>query len=218
MKKTRTLLAVAAAMAGLMLLGGTVAYAAPPAGPTRGEANAVFQSNFTGGFAIRTHNFEANGAPGGPAIPTPDSARIYPGEPDLEYCAQGWHVITLGVFNEVRQALSAEDLQFALDGVLLQTERTAIKKLQHPFPDFSENPLWAVSFGAFLAPGSLSLGSHEITTSIHNPMFGRRGVHYTVQRHRLLRTGQTGRIVQFPYRRLSECSGSSRGNNWMIAN
>ena len=73
MKKARTLLAVAAAVAGLMLLGGTLAYAAPPAGPTRGDANAVFQANFTGGFAIRTHNFEAKGAPGGPAIPTPDA-------------------------------------------------------------------------------------------------------------------------------------------------
>jgi hypothetical protein len=123
-----------------------------------------------GGFAIRTHNFEAQGAPGGPAIPTPDSARIYPGEPGLEYCAQGWHVITLGVFNEVRQSLSAVDMQFALDGVSLQTERTALKKLQHPFPDFSENPLWAVTFGAFLPPGSLSLGKHEIKTSIHNPV------------------------------------------------
>ena len=132
-----------------MLLGSTLAYAAPPAGPTRGEANAAFQSNFTGGFAIRTHNFEANGAPGGPAIPTPDSARIYPGEPDLEYCAQGWHVITLGVFDEVRQSLSTVDLQFALDGVALQTERTAIKKLQHPFPDFSEIPLWAESSSIF---------------------------------------------------------------------
>jgi hypothetical protein len=165
MKKARTLLAVAAAVAGLMLLGGTLAYAAPPAGPTRGDANAVFQANFTGGFAIRTHNFEANGAPGGPAIPTPDSARIYPGEPDLEYCAQGWHVITLGEFSDVRQALPLEDLQFALDGVPLQTERTAIKKLQHPDPNFSENPLWAVTFGAFLPPGSLSLGSHEIQTT-----------------------------------------------------
>jgi hypothetical protein len=182
MKKTRTLLAVAAAVAGLVLLGSTLAYAAPPAGPTRGEANAAFQANFTGGFAIRTHNFEANGAPGGPAIPTPDSARIYPGEHDLEYCPQGWHVITLGVFadpafypggnKEARQVLSTVDIHFALDGVSLQTERTAIKKLQHPFPDFSENPLWAVTFGAFLAPGSLSLGDHEIKTSIQAPVLG----------------------------------------------
>ncbi|HWI00138.1 MAG TPA: hypothetical protein VNT27_07390 [Propionibacteriaceae bacterium] len=173
MKKTRRFLAVAPAVAGLVLLGSTLAYAAPPAGPTRGEANATFQSNFTGGFAIRTHNPEAHGAPGGPAIPTPDSARIYPGEPDLEYCAQGWHVITLGIFDEkVRQALSTVDVQFALDGVSLQTERTAIKKLQHPFPDFSENPLWAVTFGAFLPPGSLSLGNHEIQTTIENPVLG----------------------------------------------
>ena len=53
----------------------------------------------------------------------------------------------------------------ALDGVPLQTERTAIKKLQHPDPNFSENPLWAVTFGSFLPPGSLSLGSHEIQTT-----------------------------------------------------
>jgi hypothetical protein len=180
--KKRTLLAVAAAVAGLVLLGGTLASAAPPTGPTRGEANAAFQSNFTGGFAIRTHNPEANGAPGGPAIPTPDSARIYPGESGLEYCQQGWHVITIGVFDdptlspggnkEARQTLSAVDIQFALDNVPLQTERTAIKKLQHPFADFSENPLWAVTFGAFLAPGSLSLGDHEIETGIQNPVLG----------------------------------------------
>ena len=171
MKKTRTFLTVSAAVVGLVLLGSTLAYAAPPTGPTRGEANAAFQSFFTGGFAIRTHNFEANGAPGGPVIPTPDSARIYPGEPDLEYCAQGWHVIILGVFDdEVRQSLSTVDIQFALDGVSVQTERTAIKKFQHT--DVVENPLWAATFGAFLAPGSLSLGSHEIKTSIHDPGFG----------------------------------------------
>ncbi len=168
----RLLLTAVMSAACALLLGSTPAYAAPLAGPTRGEANAAFQSNFTGGFAIRTHNLEANGAPGGPAIPTPDSARIYPGEPNLECCAQGWHVITLGVFNEVRQSLSTVDIQFALDGVSLQTERTAIKKLQHPFLDFSENPLWAVTFGAFLAPGSLSLCNPEIKTSIHNPVLG----------------------------------------------
>jgi hypothetical protein len=76
-------------------------------------------------FAIRTHNPEANGAPGGPAIPTPDSARIYPGESGLEYCQQGWHVITIGVFDdptlssggnkEAHRTLSAVDIQFALD-------------------------------------------------------------------------------------------------------
>jgi hypothetical protein len=132
MKRIRTSLAVVAAVAGLVLLGSTLAYAAPPAGPTRGEANAAFQSNFTGGFAIRTHSPEANGAPGGPAIPAPNSARIYPGEPDLEYCQQGWHVITLGIFDSERQLLSTVDVQYALDGVPLQTERTAIKTLQHP--------------------------------------------------------------------------------------
>lgn len=148
----------------------------PPAGPTRGEANAAFQSNFTGGFAIRTHNLKANGAPGGPAIPTPDSARIYRGEPDLEYCAQGWHVITLGVFNELRQSLSAEDLQFALDGVPLQTERTAIKKLQHPDPNFSENPLWAVTFGA-VSPAGVAFARQPRD---RNDLHRRLRAHYTV--------------------------------------
>ena len=75
-------------------------------------------------------------------------------------------------------------IQFALDGVSLQTERTAIKKFQHT--DVVENPLWAVTFGAFLVPGSLSLASHEVkraSTTLCPAM--RSSLH--VQRHRLLR-------------------------------
>ena len=131
-----------------------------------------------------------------------DRGRIYPGESGLEYCQQGWHVITIGVFDdptlspggnkEARKTLSAVDTQFALDNVPLQTERTAIKKLQHPFPDFSENPLWAVTFGAFLAPGSLSLGDHEIEQASTTPSSATRSsLHRSASS-----TAEFGRIVR----------------------
>jgi hypothetical protein len=177
----RRLAAAVASLALVVVLGSTVAQAVSDSGPTRGDAEAVFQAFFTGGFAIRAHNPLANGAPGVPLDPPPDSVRIYPLADDIEYCQQGWHVVLLGVWDdptlypggkkELIDYLSALDTQFVLDGVPLYTERTEIKRFTHPFPEFSENPLIGPNFGAFLPPGSLSLGTHELRTIQHAPDF-----------------------------------------------
>jgi hypothetical protein len=125
----------------LVALGGTAAKAATDGGPTRGDAQAAFEAFFTGGFAIRAHNPLAHGAPGTPAVIPPNTARIYPLEDDLEYCADGWHVVVLGFFDdpavypggrkEVVHYLSAVDVQFALDGIPVTTERTQIRRFPH---------------------------------------------------------------------------------------
>jgi len=175
---------VVAAVAGAVAvaaLGSTTAYAASPGAPTRGDAEGIFQAFFTGGSAIRTHNHLAGGAPGVPGETTPDGARIYPLLNDLVYCEQGWHVILLGIFDdpafyaggnrELFDFLSAFDLRFVLDGVPLETERTAIKRLAHTDPAFVEEG-FAVAFGAFLPPGALSVGAHELQTIIIHPVFG----------------------------------------------
>ena len=73
---------------------------------------------------------------------------------------------------ELRELLSAVTMEFILDGVPLEVERTAIKRFQHPLPEFSEVPFIVVNFGAFLPPGSLTLGTHELRTLIHDPAFG----------------------------------------------
>ena len=172
--------AVAGAMAAGALLT-TVSHAAPAGGPTRGDAQGVFQAFFSGGSAIRAHNPLAAGVPGVPVETTPDGARIYPGIDGLEYCEQGWHVVLLGLFDdpalyaggnrELFDVLSASAIQFELDGDPLETERTAVKRLSHPDPAFVEDA-FAVGFGAFLAPGDLDVGTHQLQTFIEDPVFG----------------------------------------------
>ena len=159
-----------------------MSYAASPGAQTRGDAQAQFEAFFTGGMSIRLSNPEAQGVPGVPIEPPLDSARIYPLLDGVVYCQQGWHVVMLGLFDdpnlypggkqELRDLLSAITDQFFLDGVPLEMERTAIKRFQHPPPEFSEDPFLVLTDGAFLAPGSLSLGTHELRTLVHDPVFG----------------------------------------------
>jgi hypothetical protein len=162
-------------------IGSTLAAKASAGPPTRGDAEAAFQAFFAGGSAIRAHNPLAGGAPGVPVDPPPDSTRIYPAIDDAVYCAQGWHVVMLASFDdptlypggnqELFEFLSAVTFQFFLDGAPLEMERTSIKRFPHPEPGFFENPLMAVTFGAFLQPGALSEGSHELRTIYHDPLF-----------------------------------------------
>lgn len=136
----------------------------------------MFQAFDTGGSAIRAHNHLAEGVPA-----VLDVARIYPGVDGAEYCAQGWHVILLGIFDDpalfpdgnkgLFDYLNTVDIRYVLDGVPLETERTAIKRLTHPDPAFIADG-FAVGFGAFLPPGALSVGSHELLTFISDPVFG----------------------------------------------
>ena len=171
----RLLVVTLAGAVALCALGSARSYAASPGAPTRGDARGVFQAFFTGGSAIRAHNHLAEGVPG-----KLYDARIYPGLDDLEYCDRGWHVILLGYFDDpaffggnrgLFDFLSATDLRFVLDGVPLETERTAIKRLTHPDPAFLDRG-FAVGFGAFLAPGALSVGAHQVQTIGHDPLFG----------------------------------------------
>lgn len=169
-------------VAAAVLVGfGSTGAAASLGAPTRGDAQGIFQAFFTGGSAIRAHNHLASGVPGVPGETTPDGARIYPLLDDLQYCDQGWHVVLLGFFDdpafyaggnkELFELLSAVDIRFALDGVPLTMERTAIKRLAHTDPAFIVEA-FVVGFGAFLPPGTLSLGTHELTTFQHDPVFG----------------------------------------------
>ena len=96
------------------------------------------------------------------------------------YC-DGWHVVMLVGFGdptafqggnaELFDFLSEVDIQFVLDGVPLETERTSVRRFPHPEPEFFENPQMALTFGAFMAPGELALGSHELRTTYHEPGF-----------------------------------------------
>jgi hypothetical protein len=160
-----------------MLAVSSVAVADPP---TRGDAQATFEAFSTGGSAIRFHNPLAKGRPGVEPL-SPDSARIFALFDNVAYCQEGWRVIVLGFFddpsfyssrNELRAYLSSLSMEFVLDGVPLEVETTSVKEFPHPPPELSLNPLMEVNFGAFLAPGALSLGTHELQTIFHDPVFG----------------------------------------------
>jgi hypothetical protein len=164
----------------LIGLASSPSYAASPGAATQGDARGVFESFFTGGSAIRAHNHLAAGVPGVPVETTADGARIYPGEDGLEYCEQGWHVVLLGIFDNpsffggnkgLFDSLTAVDIRYVLDGVPLDAERTSIRRFSNPPAEFSE-PAFAVAFGAFLPPDSLSAGTHHLQTFIHEPVFG----------------------------------------------
>ena len=179
--RIRRLLIVAVTAAVVLVAIGGTGYAASPGTPTRGDAQGIFQAFFTGGSAIRMHNHLADGVPGVPGETTPDGARIYPLLDDLVYCEGGWHVVLLGLFDdpafysggnkELFDLLSAAEVRFALDGVPLPTERTAVKRIAHTDPEVIDEA-FTVGFGAFLPPGALSVGPHELRTFIHDPVFG----------------------------------------------
>jgi hypothetical protein len=176
----KPLITLAGLVSLVLALASAPSHAASPGAATRGEAQGVFQAFFTGGSAIRAHNPMAEGVPGVPVETTPDGARIYPGGDGFEYCGAGWHVVMLGYFEdpaffggnkELFEFLAAVDFRFVLDGGALEVERTAIKRFSHPPAGFGEEA-FAVGFGAFLPPGALSLGTHQLRTFIHDPLFG----------------------------------------------
>jgi hypothetical protein len=96
----RLLIVALAAVVAVVALGNTMSQAASPGGPTRGDAEGIFQAFFSGGTAIRAHTHLAEGVPGVPAETTPDGARIHPLLDDLGYCDESWHVVLLGAFDD----------------------------------------------------------------------------------------------------------------------
>lgn len=173
-------IAVIAAVA-VLAIGQGLATAASPGATTRGEAEAAFHA-FTGGLAIRNHHLNAQGAPlQGATLPGPDGARILSFYPDQEYCAQGWHVISANLFyseaellpfgvtskKQLMYALALTDVQWILDGVPLTVERTPIRQLTNlGFPDYEP---YGLTFGTFMPPGSLSVGTHTLQETFTVP-------------------------------------------------
>jgi hypothetical protein len=160
----------------LLALGASVGHALTDGGATRGEADAVFRAALTGGGAIVVHQPVAQGAPLRFFEGSPDGVRIRPFGSFAEYCAPGWHVIMVawvedpadwGGKSAALAVLASLDVSFVLDGVPLDAVRsqtTAVKGA----PFGIDHPVVGVSLGAFLPPGSVSLGTHilESTTTI----------------------------------------------------
>jgi hypothetical protein len=100
----------------------------PPV-PTRitaGQAHAVFESQFTGGAAIRDNPAAPGAAPLAndlkPVVMSPISS-----SPDDPFCVLDWHVIRVLLASDVRADLVGSNVRIWLDGAPIAVTRTAIK-------------------------------------------------------------------------------------------
>lgn len=135
---------------------------------TRGDAEAIFQGAFNGGWAVRLHSDNLAGAPADFLV---DSlARLNDGR---HYCALDWHVISAAIVEgnkpgetstnqEIFASLASRHVEYKIDGVQLETIRTPPKRTTNPtIRGFVE--AFVVSEGQILAPNELSVGQHVVT-------------------------------------------------------
>jgi hypothetical protein len=134
--------------------------AAIPTRVTKGQAQAVFQSQPTGGAAIQQNPAAPGAAPLAnrekPVIMSPISSG-----PDDPFCVLDWHVIKVSLFSDVRSDLSGSNVRIWLDGAELAITRTAIK------PWLLISGFYAVSFGVVVPPGTPTAGPHTLTAFLH---------------------------------------------------
>jgi len=137
---------------------------------TLGDAMAVAQASATGGFHVKNHNLNQQGAPYSPGI------EIHPGEtPDgTGRCLEQYNIILgrdivdaayASLFDlSPHQFLDAASISFDLDGQPLPVQRTANKWN-------STSAFWFFTVYWILAPGSSSPGVHTVTTHFDEPGF-----------------------------------------------
>jgi hypothetical protein len=138
---------------------------------SRGQAEAVLNAGATGGSAILNRSGGVlRGAPADNEVRA--AIRPYKGSKwdGRHFCAEDWHLLVAGWFVAVNESPTAEQakdelaattIQLVLDGVELNTQRTAIK----PFVEVPEElggaeEAYYFQQGAIMAPADLSVGSH----------------------------------------------------------
>jgi hypothetical protein len=138
---------------------------------TQGDAQAVLNAFGGGGRVILNHERADLGAPADSEIQAsirPFSGTIFDGR---HYCAEDWHVILLAeifygdksiTLQEARADLDQTTLEFVLDGNVLETERTAIKRFLD-IEAFGFEEAYYFQEGVVLAPDELSVGSHTLS-------------------------------------------------------
>ena len=158
----RTVGLIVIASVGLALAVGVAspAGAAIPTRVTKGQAEAVFQSQLTGGSAIEMRSASPGAAPTAdelkPVIMSPVRST-----PDDPFCVLDWHVIRVSIQIDDRSILEGTTVQIWLDGAELAITRTAIK----PWVQFP--PFHTVNYGVVVPPGTPTAGPHTLTAFLH---------------------------------------------------
>ena len=135
---------------------------------SRGDAEAVLQASHAG-VVVTDHAGVVRGAPADIDL----RATIKPyADSDWDgrhFCAEDWHVLVVAWFaaideshtaQQVKDELAATTIQLVLDGMEVDTERTAIRPMKQPEEDEAEG--FFFQQGKIVAPGELSVGTHTL--------------------------------------------------------
>ena len=132
---------------------------------SKGEAEAVFHTKFTGGLHGR-------GAPSDPH----QQVVIKPWfENGRHYCVDDWHAILLGLsideamlgvtnVGEAAKLFAPTVMTFVLDGKPFETTRLPVKPLLNDDPGRA----FALVQGRAVGPGELAAGSHTLSVTVEN--------------------------------------------------
>jgi hypothetical protein len=141
----------------------TPAGAAIPTRVTKGQAEAVFQSQLTGGSAIELRSSSPGAAPTANELKPVIMSPIASG-PEDPFCVLDWHVIRVSLQIDDRSILEGSTVRIWLDGAELAITRTAIKPwVQSPVgPGF-----YQAAYGVVVPPGTPTAGTHTLTAFLH---------------------------------------------------
>lgn len=149
---------------------------------TEGDVQAVLQAFMTGGRTVVSNSSETAGFHAAPADFLGSNGAIMPFAPwdNQHICVSDWHVLLIGLFDggdtsytrqDTSNHLSQLELSFTLDGDLLQTTRTAIKRFHNPAPFLLEEA-YGFQVGSIMAPGDLEVGEHVFEVDLIDPIYG----------------------------------------------
>lgn len=123
---------------------------------TEGDAEALFGGFLPACDAVATYAIAGQGVP----CAKLDRGRIY--DVDGHYCADDWHLVS-SMLVDSKANLEKYKPQQTIDGVTLQTTRTAIKTVD---PAYSQQhyggPYFYIQIGVVLSPQQISVGRHVL--------------------------------------------------------
>jgi hypothetical protein len=159
----RTLGLIVIACVGVALAVGVAspAGAATPTRVTKGQAEAVFQSQLTGGSVVRDTPALPHAAPIADEVKPVIMSPIASG-PDEPFCVLDWHVIRVGLGSNVLSDLVGSNVRIWLDGAELALTSTAIK----PVVGIPPGNYWR-AFGIVVPPGTPTAGPHTLRAVEH---------------------------------------------------
>ena len=135
----------------------------------RGDVEAVFEAFGNGGWAVLRHSKAAQGAP---ADQVGSHGAIRPFQPwdGQHLCAEDWHVILIADIeggdtsfseHDAKEIMSTITVTFTLDGAVLTTKRTAIKRFLNP-ELFGLEEAYYFQEGRVMSPDDLTVGQHQL--------------------------------------------------------